>query len=228
MFMDVAAERARRFKDLLVNRLGSDVECVVLTGSHARGDARPDSDIDLWVFLKEVNNDILQAVGRAVNDIGQGYEVNPQCLTFAEAETDGFSKGFSIVQLHLDGVVLHGELKIPMPQQAEIREECMKLAAFCLMSARHYITVCEPEKALLRKLDRFLLKPLVWAIRYEVFLRTGEYHKATDDLCQAITDPETRELVSIRQELCQNRYQGQCTPVIYAAASACSRILSTV
>jgi predicted nucleotidyltransferase len=226
MFMQAIADRLQQFTGRLIERLGSSVECVVLTGSHARGDARPDSDIDVWVFLTEVSDSALQEVGRVVAALGEGPELNPQCLTFAEARCQGFKKGFSVLQLHLDGVMLHGTLKLPEPTKEDIRQDCLELAAFCLMSARHYITVREPDTVLLRKLDRFLLKPLVWAIRYEVFLRTGTYNRASKQLCQAITDPDTRSIVSACQDFRHSRYQGPCMPVIDAAARVCSRMIA--
>jgi predicted nucleotidyltransferase len=46
-------------------------ERIVLFGSHARGDARPDSDVDLLVVLTEVENshDMATAMRVAVSDM---------------------------------------------------------------------------------------------------------------------------------------------------------------
>ena len=41
----------RRFRDALRSTYGDNIERVVLYGSRARGDARPDSDYDVAVFL---------------------------------------------------------------------------------------------------------------------------------------------------------------------------------
>jgi uncharacterized protein len=45
----------RRFRAALEEAYGDRIERVVLYGSRARGDARPDSDYDVAVFLKELN-----------------------------------------------------------------------------------------------------------------------------------------------------------------------------
>jgi predicted nucleotidyltransferase len=44
----------RRFKAALDAAYGSRIERVVLYGSRARGDARPDSDYDVAVFLRDL------------------------------------------------------------------------------------------------------------------------------------------------------------------------------
>ncbi|MBI3930243.1 MAG: nucleotidyltransferase domain-containing protein [Armatimonadetes bacterium] len=45
-------EYARRFRAEARRRFGEDIEEVRLFGSRARGDARPDSDLDLFVLLR--------------------------------------------------------------------------------------------------------------------------------------------------------------------------------
>lgn len=220
-----AAAKADRFKNLLVEKLGDRVECVVLTGSRARGDARADSDIDVWIFLKEVSDGAIEDVGRIVAALGRYPEINPQCLTFDEARRAGFRKAFSVVQLRMDGIVLHGELKLPAPTREEIRQDAAELAVAALMSARHYISVCEPQEALLHKLDRFVLKPLVWAIRYDVLLSSGRYHKDAQRLCEAIADDDRRMLVQVHLDLRCGTFNGPCTPIIRTAASVAGQMI---
>ena len=63
----------RRFRAALDEAYGNRIERVVLFGSRARGDARPDSDYDVAVFLKD-----MKEFGREVRvgDKGVGGE-NP-------------------------------------------------------------------------------------------------------------------------------------------------------
>jgi uncharacterized protein len=44
----------RRFRAALTDIYGNQIDRVVLFGSRARGDARPDSDYDVAVFLREL------------------------------------------------------------------------------------------------------------------------------------------------------------------------------
>ena len=69
-----------RFRAALDKTYGANVERVVLFGSRARGDQRPDSDYDIAVFLKEpdsfwqesgrlaeIGTDILYDTGAVIN-----------------------------------------------------------------------------------------------------------------------------------------------------------------
>jgi hypothetical protein len=71
-----------RFRAALDETYGERLERVVLFGSHARGDARPDSDYDIAVFLKDLDSfgieagriaaigaDILYDTGAIINAI---------------------------------------------------------------------------------------------------------------------------------------------------------------
>ncbi len=69
-----------RFRSALVNSYGERIERIVLFGSRARGDARPDSDYAVAVFLRnfagiaeemgpiaEIETDILIDTGAVIN-----------------------------------------------------------------------------------------------------------------------------------------------------------------
>ena len=77
-----------RFRDAVRALYGDKIERIVLYGSRGRGDARPDSDYDIAVFLKE-GGSFYEETGR-LSDIGvdilfdTGAVIN--ALPFAEGE----------------------------------------------------------------------------------------------------------------------------------------------
>jgi predicted nucleotidyltransferase len=91
-----------RLRASLNRTYGEKIERVVLFGSRARGDARPDSDYDIAVFLKapdsfwtesgrlaEIETDILYDTGAVINalPLKAGFDQNNALMR--EIERDG-------------------------------------------------------------------------------------------------------------------------------------------
>jgi len=223
--MTEVGDRIERLKTELVAAFGDRVECLAMVGSHARGDAHAGSDVDLWLFLDRVWLEDLRVVGRLVAEAGRQPEINLQCATFAEAASGSFQEGFSPLQLHFDGRVLHGQLRLPPPTIQEVLAAAGAISAFVLMSCRHYIATQEPEESLAKgKIRSWVLKPLMWALRYDVFARTGAYPVTIDELSQAPISQEARDLVVIFKRLVASSYAGPCMPIV-ERAEALSRLL---
>jgi predicted nucleotidyltransferase len=67
----------RTLRQKLAQTLGDQLERVVLYGSRARGEARPDSDIDVLVVVKSDVNypDLMQRTSAIVADVSLQYDV---------------------------------------------------------------------------------------------------------------------------------------------------------
>ncbi len=72
----------KAFRSQLNRQLGSVIESVVLFGSKARGDDRPDSDIDLLVVCNTNNWRIANAVYSIATDVllDHGIALSPKVL----------------------------------------------------------------------------------------------------------------------------------------------------
>lgn len=224
--MNETQQRIESFVKLLAAEFGHRLQCVVLTGSHARGEARPSSDIDVWVFLDAVRSSDLTTIGQIVERLGPGPELNPQCTSFAEVNSGAFRGQFSPVQLHLDGVILHGRLDVPKPSPEEVLNQAGAIAAFVMMNARHYITVSEPEETLAQgKLEKWVLKLLMWALRYEAFWRGGMYLRSLVDLEKHTFSPEAVHLVQVYQQLLERTFCGPWMPVVKQAEVVAGQVM---
>jgi len=72
----------RKLNKALKRLLGQRLEAVYLYGSHARGDARPDSDIDVLIVIKGAFNyfDMVQKVSRQTAKLSLEYNTVISCV----------------------------------------------------------------------------------------------------------------------------------------------------
>jgi len=220
----------RELIDLFLDRcrqaFGPRLECIILTGSYARGEQSPQSDIDLWVFINKLNVQDLEQVGAIIKQIGNRPELNPQCTSFAEFQTAAFKNQFTHAQFYLDGKVLFGELPKPAPTQSEIASTASSIAAMVLMSARHYITVNESGESLAKgRLQKWVLKPLMWSLRYRCYSISKNYPRTLDELYAALQEPIEKFLVETYRKLLMNEFSSSYMKIVMKAEGVARRIL---
>ena len=97
------------FKDLVLQALGNRVRRIILFGSQARGDARPDSDFDLLIVLRAITpgekRSYRLSLYRAFQ--GAGVSVEPWVMSEEEfEETKGVIGGLAY-PASTEGVVLY-------------------------------------------------------------------------------------------------------------------------
>ncbi len=219
-------KRINSFRDNCIAIFGDRLECLVLTGSYARGDYSPQSDIDLWVFINKLSSEDLEQVGAIMKRMEYKPELNPQCTSIAEFQTSAFKNQFTHAQFYLDGNVLFGKLPSPATTPREMGLTASSIAAMVLMSARHYITVNESEESLAKgRLQKWVLKPLMWALRYRCFSSTNKYPKTLPELHAAVNEPDEKLLVEIFQKLSEDEYSGSCMEIVKMAEGVARRLL---
>jgi predicted nucleotidyltransferase len=193
------ADALDEFVKALVEKQTDNIKAIILTGSYARGEATDSSDLDVWCLFKHIDTNVLASVGEVARTLPIHYddlEVNAQCLTTDEFERGHFSNFISPTIIHFEAVLLYGDYSLNEIQLSEIEFTYKKFMAEVLLSVRHYISVDEPKENLsYRKLNAFILKPLIFALRLERYLKTGNYPLSTKDL-QSACDSHLEILVS--------------------------------
>lgn len=177
MIPDVAyvfSERARQ-------SLGDRLIAIYLVGSFSRDDEGPDSDVDLFVLVNEVDPGLLSHVGSIVQEIQDTREINPAVVSLAELGSR--PDLFDVAMVRHDGIALVGELPAGRAYVEDELEMAKRTAKDVLMSSRHYLAVDEPrEKFAGGKLWTYVLKPLSFALRLYHYHTTGVYVREFRDL----------------------------------------------
>ncbi len=91
MLLSEQEEKAlKRFKELLLKQLGDEIVGIRLFGSKARGDSRPDSDIDLLVVTHRDDWHIKDAIGKIATAILLDENVYLSVKVFGKPSYDRF------------------------------------------------------------------------------------------------------------------------------------------
>lgn len=78
-------QAALAFVDKVVQQFGQQLRAVILFGSRARGEAEPDSDMDILVVLSEVDPQVQKAIHYLAADVWLEYGIFLSTLVWSEA-----------------------------------------------------------------------------------------------------------------------------------------------
>ncbi len=100
---------ATKLKDRILAADGTRVSRIILFGSRARGDAKPDSDYDVLVILRDASRAEAREYRRRLYDAlrGLGATVEPWVMTAQEFEETRSVIGGLAYPAWTEGVVLH-------------------------------------------------------------------------------------------------------------------------
>ncbi|MEW4902800.1 nucleotidyltransferase domain-containing protein [Clostridium tetani] len=225
----IGEEKIREFTKEVILQFGEEIQCILLTGSYARGEVCESSDIDMWLFFKEISFDILKTIAYILKDLPRTPKLTPKCTTFQESLNKHFAKEYNPLQYRTDGIVLYGKIQLPYPKKEEFIEESKYLSNYVIMGIRHYIAIGEDEEKLLkRKIQRRILKPLMWAFRYKYAGKYGEYHKKLDKL-RLVCNEDEKVLIDIYKTALRGDlkgYEGRVDYIFTLCYRVCSNILN--
>ena len=195
-------------------------------GSWARGEGRPDSDIDTLVVLETVGVEESEAYRDLLAEMGAGHDVASGVLLSA-AEIASWPSAF-LLQFFQGRKVLHGSLDglAAPPSGADLVERAREAAAYNLNSARHYLIY---PHDLAQKVNRtgYIFKECLWALQGFLLATTGTFPATKKEVLEAATEPEDRTLVEIVQGWREGSADRQARPEWYfrQLENWCSRMV---
>jgi predicted nucleotidyltransferase len=100
---------AAQLRDAILAADGARVSRIILFGSRARGDARPDSDYDLLVIVRDASGSEIREYRRRLYEVlrGHGATAEPWVMTEQEFEETRSVIGGLAYPASTEGVVLH-------------------------------------------------------------------------------------------------------------------------
>lgn len=193
----------RQVTDALIAALGDDLRALLWHGSFARGEAKPDSDHDLIITLKHIDENVLLKM----RDVFRG-RANWSTFVQSEEELRQFPPdGRS--QFHFGLVPLYGDFQPPPWTRENILADLRSLARDIRFQCRYRLLHRGPEFAeteqdyrrfvhahSLRML-RYAVKLAVLALKAREVLHDRSYPKTRQDLRVRLTDPDEVAIVDL-------------------------------
>jgi len=184
-------------------------------GSWARGEARPDSDIDAIAILDRIEPEDLSAYRDIIHAM-------PEAERFAcggilsVSELRAHRPRSELIQFHYGFRTLHGTLQglVEPPTDEDFVEDIQLKACAGLFAARHYLLFPHDLSEKVHRL-RESFKYGFFGLQSWMLLRTRKYFARKDDLIAALSDPDDREVVRIARDWHQLSQDRTARPLYY-------------
>jgi predicted nucleotidyltransferase len=157
------------FRDEIVSQLGSNLICLLHHGSHIRGEARTDSDIDFTIVVSRVNKKILNYL----RDIQYKYD---RISIFLLEEEDLKTRPKATHLQFIYSKLLFGNFKFQKPSSEEIEAYVSMMKRDETDASRHYIIFPHNPDKLTSRI-RLSLKYVYICLSYIVFKESGRLPK---------------------------------------------------
>ena len=174
--------------DALVAALSDDLAAIYWHGSEARAEAKPDSDHDLIIVMKRLDDDLLlrtQGVFRGRENWSSFVQTEEELRQYPSAGR---------LQLHFGLVPLYGRIEPPLFSRENLTEDLRQLALEIRFECRYRLFHREPDyvemdahdRGFLRarnaRMLRYAAKLAVLALKARELLHSGSYPETRDEL----------------------------------------------
>jgi len=187
------------YRDRLLEAFGERLVFAGCQGSWARGEGRPDSDIDAMAVLDRIESEDLATYRDIINGLPHPDHA---CGIFWSVDELRHHEPRCEVVHHWYGIrVLHGSMdgKVEPPTDADLIAEIRLRMGNSIHAARHYLLFPHDIAGKVHNLhSEFKYAPVT--LRWWLLLTTGVYHAKTANLVAALTEPLDKEVARIALE----------------------------
>jgi predicted nucleotidyltransferase len=183
-------------------------------GSWARGEARPESDIDCMVVMDKVNDDDITAFRDIMNTM-PGADAFGSGLFLSAGELKQTPR-FNTIQFFYGCNVLYGSLEgiIEPPGREEFIMNVMYKANENLHHARHYLLFPHDLPKVVHRL-KYPFKNCYYALQSWVFLKEGIFILRKDDMLELLDDENDKQVVLTARDWYRTAEDRTARPAYY-------------
>ncbi len=198
----------------LKNTFGDRLVFVGLHGSWARGEGKAESDIDITTVLDHVGPKDLRAFRNIVVSMPNAKNLGSGGLySIVEIQTGPRFEG---AHLFYEYKVLHGTLEdiIKKPTPIDLLEDVRFKASSNLFVARNYLIYPHDPSKVVRRLH-YPFKCCFFGLQSWILLCEGRFIALKDDLIDALTDADDREVVRVARDWRESEKDREKMPLYY-------------
>lgn len=193
----------------LFNLFGERLVFAAHHGSWARGEARPDSDIDVFVVLDQIDKVDLSVYKKLVCSMSD--DKCPVSTFLGSMDELRVWPRYELIQCWYGIKVLHGTLDnlVEKPGNDDFIEDIRVKATTNLHAARHYMLHPHDLEVVVHRLY-YPFKECFYAMQSWLLLTTGKYYPRKVEMLAVLPDSDDKEIVRVAKdwhELSQNRVE---------------------
>ncbi len=215
----------RRFVAAMKKAYGRNLGFIIHHGSWATGEARPDSDIDALVMLREITEKDLNKLREI---LGRDEFKTMTVLLFSKRNIHHYPP-FARHQFHYGAKLLYGKCPLPEPTEDQMLMEMRKIADEVGFWSKYlYIHPHLAENVARKMYWRF--KEASIALKVYVHWKTGSFPVTRRDLKKLLINPEDKEIVEIVEHWEENKdqYEKNPDPLLIKGLDFSRRILRMI
>jgi len=179
-----------KFKNEAVDTLGGNLVCLLHHGSRAKGEARRESDYDVIVVIKEVNENVLKKFQNL-------YERNPCISSYVLSVRDLETMPKAHLLEFMYAKPLYGKIKLKRPTADDVRQYLGFTRREEMHRIRHYLLHPHPPE----KKAKYIYYGLKFVSIYLSFFAFTESRKLPQTRKQTIAYFENKKAFSIGVKL---------------------------
>lgn len=159
-------ENLRKFKNEAIAKLGNNLVCLLHHGSRAKGEAYPESDYDVILIARKVNEDVLKTIRNL-------FERNPLLSAYLLSLHDlkTMPKGHLLEFMYAKP--LYGEINVEIPTAEEVKQYLNHSRREEMSIIRHYLLFPHPRKKK-AKYAYYWLKSVYIHLSFLAFIESGK------------------------------------------------------